>query len=113
MKYFDGLNYLDQLKDYVQTSISSRQNVHQTAIVQKIEHIEQIDEQGENTEHLADPLSFSEIGDQSSDSGKLGELPNMNEKVDEFKNEYKDEPSVDLDLIDVIKEEMINEGDIS
>ena len=60
MKYVDGLNYLDELKDYVQTFLSSRQNVHQTAIVQKVEHIEN-DEHSENTEHMADPLSFSEI----------------------------------------------------
>ena len=73
---------MDQLKDYVQTSLSSRQNVHQTAIFQKVEHMED-DEQGDNTEHMADPLSFSEInfkvehGDQSSDSGQMGESPTM------------------------------------
>ena len=40
-KYVDGLNYLDQLKDYVQTSLSSRQNVQQT--VQEVEQSEALD----------------------------------------------------------------------
>ena len=111
-KYVDGLNYLDQLKDYIQTSLSSRQNV------QKVEHIED-DEHSENIEHMADPLSFSEInfkvehGDQSSDKGQVGESPTRIKTMDKIKNdEIKDEPSVEFDLSEMIKREILNEGEI-
>ena len=49
MNYIESLNHLDQLKDYVQTSLSSRQNVQQTTIIQKVEHFEQ-DEGSEQSE---------------------------------------------------------------
>ena len=39
MKYADGLNYLDQLKDYVQTSLSIRQNkLDETELDDKYEY---------------------------------------------------------------------------
>ena len=39
MKYADGLNYLDQLKDYIQTSLSIRQNkLDETELEDKYEY---------------------------------------------------------------------------
>ena len=43
MKYIDGLNYLDQLKHYVQTSLSIKNNVQQT-IIHKVEQREDCDD---------------------------------------------------------------------
>ena len=40
----ESLHILDQLKGYVQTSLSIRQNVQQTTIVQKVEQNEDCDE---------------------------------------------------------------------
>ena len=48
MKYVDGLNYLDQLKNYVETSLSCRQNNQQT-----IDNAQKVDQ------------SVNDLGDQS------------------------------------------------
>ena len=72
MKYVDGLNYLDQLKDYVQTSLSIKHNT----IAHKVE-------QSEDVEQMGDPLS-------------------INEKVEEINYDEKmeaDEVSKDFDLV--------------
>ena len=54
-KYSDGHHCFDQLKDYVQTSLSVTQNVQQTRIITKVEQNEDIDqseiELGENYEY--------------------------------------------------------------
>ena len=53
-KYKDGHHCFDQLKDYVQTSLSVTQNIQQTRIVPKVEYKEDIDQSeieiGENLE---------------------------------------------------------------
>ena len=64
MKYVEGLNYLDQLKDYVQTSLSIRQNVQHTTVIQKVEqsngilHREEIENTKviKNIDDVVDPL---------------------------------------------------------
>ena len=88
MKYIDGLNCLDQLKDYVQTSLSSRQNVQQSLIEQKIE-------ENEDVEQIEDPLMFREIVEEI--------------KSEEITKEVK--ASEDLDLNFTVKEEIFDEGE--
>ena len=67
MKYVDGLSYLDHLKDYVETSISNRQNFKQTSSVQGIQENERSQYgqnclQIENTRTLNVKLDASDIG---------------------------------------------------
>ena len=71
MKYSYGLNYLDQLKDYVQTSLSIRQNVQQT--VQKVEQSEALDksEQVGNFEPVNVKLEKSDDDGMQSNTGKI------------------------------------------
>ena len=65
MKYIDGLTYLDQMKDYVHTSLSSRQNVQQATIIHKVE-------QSENDDRIGDPLEMmEEIEDGNIEVSKL------------------------------------------
>ena len=88
MNYIESLNHLDQLKDYVQTSLSSRQNVQQSSIEQKIE-------ENEDVEQIEDPLMFREIVEEI--------------KSEEITEEVK--ASEDLDLNLVVKEEIFDEGE--
>ena len=71
MKYSYGLNYLDQLKDYVQTSLSIRQNVQQT--VQKVEQSEALDksEQVGNFEPVNVKLEKCDDDGMQSNTGKI------------------------------------------
>ena len=66
MNYTDGLNYLDQLRDYVQNSISVRQKFNKA-------------EQSENFQPIEDSLSFKEKGeglknDENNDEFDLFDL---------------------------------------
>ena len=88
MKYIDGLNCLDQLKDYVQTSLSSRQNIQQSSIEQKIE-------ENEDEEQIEDPLMFREIVEEI--------------KSEEITEEVK--ASEDFLLNSTVKEEIFDEGE--
>ena len=108
MKYVDGLNYLDQLKDYVETSLSSKQNV-QAVIVQKVEPRDYT-EDCEYSKQSRDPLSQEE----KEKSGEATEIVEQTICV-EIKNEEimeEVEPSAEsTDLIDEVKEEITNEGE--
>ena len=76
MKYIDGLNLLDQLKDYVKTSLSM--NVHKIeptenqirdacSLVKKMEEVES----DENTETIEDNANFDlfDVKQEISDEG--------------------------------------------
>ena len=71
MKYVDGLHHLDQLKDYVQTSLS---------IVQKVE-------QSEHVEQMGDPLSMNEKVEKM----EADEESNEFDLLDIVKSEIDDE----------------------
>ena len=88
MKYIDDLNCLDQLKDYVQTSLSSRQNIQQSSIEQKIE-------ENEDVGQIEDPLMFREIVEEI--------------KSEEITEEVK--ASEDFFLNSTVKEEIFDEGE--
>ena len=108
MKYVDGLNYLDQLKDYVQTSLSSKQNV-QAVIVQKAEQRDYVKD-CEYSEQNRDPLSQEE----EEKSGEATEIVEQTIDVEIKKEEVMEEvePSAEsTDLIDEVKEEITNEGE--
>ena len=60
------LHTLDQLKDYVHTSLPSRQNVHQTTIVQKIEQNEDCDESEQMINHQQ---VYVKLEQESDDQG--------------------------------------------
>ena len=107
--YVDGLNYLDQLKDYVQTSLSSKQNV-QAVIVQKVEQRDYVKD-CEYSEQYRDPLSLDEK-EKSGEANKTVEQTIVVKiKNEEIMEEV--EPSAEsTDLIDEVKEEITNEGTI-
>ena len=108
MKYVDGLNYLDQLKDYVQTSLSSKQNV-QAVIVQKIEPRDYL-EDCEYSEQNRDPLSQEEKEKSSEATEIVEQTIDVEIKKEEIMEEV--EPSAEsTDLIDEVKEEITNEGE--
>ena len=78
MEYADGLNYLDQLKDYVESSLSVRQNV------QKVEQTEN---------KMEDSLAFKVEGIENDENMEAFELEG-NEEFDLFdivKQEISDE----------------------
>ena len=106
MKYVDGLNYLDQLKDYVQTSLSSKQNV-ETIKVEKRDYIIYTEEVV-HSEQNRDPLSLNE-------KEKHGEADNIVEETDEEINNDENieevEPGAELDLISIHKEDITIQGD--
>ena len=89
MKYVDGLNYLDQLKEYVQTSLSIRQNVQLTPLAHKVE---QVEEKNEDVDQIEDPFSMN---------GN-----NFDENMDTV------DPSEEESLIDIVKEEISFGGKI-
>ena len=95
MNYIESLNHLDQLKDYVQTSLSSRQNVQQTTIVEKDEHLEQDEgsEQSEVVQQTEDPLSLNEELEEkkSVDNIEAVSTAKMFDLTDIFKEEGSDE----------------------
>ena len=70
MNYIESLNHLDQLKDYVQTSLSSRQNVQQT--VQEVGQSGALDEieQVGNFEPVNVKLEKCDDDGMSSNTGK-------------------------------------------
>ena len=84
MKYAEGLNYLDQLKDYVQTSLSIRQNIDKVK-----------NEDGRDIEN-------SDLSKQKVEH----EFENE-EEAEIF------EPIGNFDLFDLVKEEILEEGKIT
>ena len=61
MNYDDVLQYLDQLTDYVQTSLTIEQKVQQIALVQKVEKIEvEEDEHEKYVEQMGGAFSWNE-----------------------------------------------------
>jgi len=101
MKYLDGLNYLDQLKDYVETSLSMRQNVIESSVIQKVEQ-----EESENKGH------FLESQDDSSNYHEDVALIEPEVEIEENdETEFGDEQSGgEFGMID-IKEELYVESD--
>ena len=97
MNYIESLNHLDQLKDYVQTSLSSRQNVQQITIVQRDELFEQDEcsEQSEDVQQIEDPLSLKEELEENKSVEKMEGVSTAGM----------------YDLIEIFKEEASDEGD--
>ena len=61
MNYDDVLQYLDQLTDYVQTSLTTEQKVQEIGIVQKVEKIDdEEDEHEKYVEQMGDTFSWNE-----------------------------------------------------
>ena len=61
MNYDDVIQYLDQLTDYVQTSLTIEQKVQETALVQKVEKIEvEEDEHEKYVEQMGGTFSWNE-----------------------------------------------------
>ena len=88
MSFADGLKHLDQLQDYVQTSLSSSHNV--------------------------EPISSEnfEFGEESKDVEQIRDTLTMNEIVESIDNDENDEVTEELDLIDLVKEEILYQGEI-
>ena len=126
MKFVDGLKFLDELKDYVQ-------NVHQTEILQKVEL-------SEDVELIEDPLIFRErVKDMKIEENTKWVKPNEDFEVsedvqnDDEKDYFetveqseelmenpplmrevisKEEDIGEIDLLDLIKEEISEYGEL-
>ena len=86
MKYAEGLNYLDQLKDYVQTSLSIRQTIDKV--------------KNEDSRDI-------ENSDLSKHDHKVEHEFENEEEAEVF------EPIGNFDLFDLVKEEILDEGKIT
>ena len=102
LKYVDGLNYLDQLRDYVQTSLSSKQ----TIIVQSVVKSED-DQHYDNNEEFVDTPMISGIdedtnrkrdkhGEQFKDVKQIGDTLLSSEITEENNKESENIESVDI-----------------
>ena len=122
MKYVDGLNYLDQLKDYVETSVLHKENMQLTTIIQKAENFEKVEEI-EHAVQMEDPLSHTEklidISDANIDANidvnidaKIDENIDVNFDENIDKNLEEIEESEDFDLIEIVKDEISDKGEI-
>ena len=100
MNFVDVLNYLDQLKDYVQTSLSTRENVQQqTTIVQKVEqfdHFEGEDEHSEDIEQIGGPSLFSEkIDERNKEENRKAVQEREETETDEKWKQHGNLPSLE------------------
>ena len=111
MKFTDGLKFLDELKDYVQ-------NVHQTVIVRKeiVENIK-IEENAEEVK-ASENEDFQKVdvkkyfeNDEQSDDGEQMENPLL--VRENLEVTMKEEDTAEIDLLDFIKQEMSEYGEIN
>ena len=93
MNYDDVLQYLDQLTDYVQTSLITEQKVQEIALVQKVEKID---------------VEEDELGEQEKYGEQMGDTFSWNER--EIKKEIV-EATPDVDWNYRIYEESLDEGE--
>ena len=91
MNLIDGLNYLDQLKHFVHTSISIQHNVQQNEQVEgseQDEHFEQakVCEKAEHIEQIGDPLALNDIFEEDENVVDTEDLLEVKEEISDEGN---------------------------